>query len=125
MRSFSRVPFSSRWARNEFQEERQRICNDGEVKRNAWKNIKERKRELSPTKANLTSHFHCEIAGAEVTCRDKRKRADTYTSSFSLSRGERPRKRKSDGHYTRTEDREARLPPGYLRTRNRKDSEIV
>lgn len=37
MRSFSRVPLSSRWFWNEFREERQRICNDGEVERGARK----------------------------------------------------------------------------------------
>lgn len=47
MRSFSQVSLSlgpSRWARNEFQEERQRVYNDGEVKRWAERAPKDKKR---------------------------------------------------------------------------------
>lgn len=47
MRSISRVSLSldpSRWARNEFQEERQRVYNNGEVKRYGRRAPKDKKR---------------------------------------------------------------------------------
>lgn len=119
MRSFSRVPLIE-MGPNEFQEERQRLRNDGKVERDAKRILKkERERESC---LNLTSHFHCEIVGAEVTRGQKKTRGYVHILFFS-ARGERPRKGKSTA--IRVEDREARLPPGDLRTRNRKGSEIV
>lgn len=85
MRSFSRVPLSSRWAWTSSRKQ-----DKGSVMMVKWsamhgKNIKERKRELFLT--NLTSHFYCEIVGSGVACEGQKKtRGYVHILFFSVSR---------------------------------------
>jgi len=123
MRSFSQVSLSldpSRWARNEFQEERQRVYNDGEVKRYAKRAPKDKKRGKENRRCwsrQKLIWLRTFIAKSPSLGEDKRKYV--YVLSFSLLRGERPRKRRS-GYYQNERSKDTLISKGAFKRETEK-----
>lgn len=108
------------WARNEFQEERQRVCNDseegwcgeGNSKTEEKKGEQERKRgrNVPPAdeKTNLTSHFHREVAAPWPKSGEDKGKRKVYVLFLFLSR-------RSNGYYQTGGSKGTYLLEGDLR----------